>query len=931
MRTSAIGCLTVLTLVWPALAQEHITQAELLKRVIDLERLTTPPAVGERTGMFSSYDRRSRIDENGKYVDWDANGDRGQFLRRDDDGWDVMAEMQGPGAITRIWSANPHGDIRFVLDGQVVIDTTFGELMSGRLEPFTEPLVYRGLNCYFPIGFNQSCKVVCRESTAYYQINFVQFPRGTRVERFKFELDEAARAALAEVKQTFEEGLTQKQLFGDRRILRVAVQEGIRPGTVLSERVEGAGTVRALYVALTDRTDPRELYALHRCILRIYVDGEQEPSVEAPLIDFFGSGFELVPFNSLVVGTDKKPPFPLPDRRFGQDRLMYSYFPMPFRDGLRVEIESLNRSRKRIGLLLYLQVDTQPPAADALRFYARFRKEDPCRVFDYPILETIGRGRVVGCVLNVDCPRVAWWGEGDDKLWIDGETFPSYFGTGSEDYLGDAWGLHAHIRPLQGVTRTGPSGKNSAYRWHVGDCINFQKSLRFTIENWQHDRAKDTYYSTIVYWYGQPGAQHFFEPLALADLTPPGLRIPGAIEVEGNILSPDWGNVIRQQHAGGAELSGGELANIITAQPVQINIPSDGDRTVRLKLRANPRRSFETVTVTDAGGRTVGTVTYDRAAEGMYTVGLIRLEKGNNRVAVRCSRPTMLDCWVLEDLPSNPHGPEGEELKVISAGNAKVEVEYATLNWSAGGQLSVDFPAAGQTVTLALPERKDDKVVMLRLCVTQGSNGGRFQTLLDDRPVGERLDCYAAKPGIKRVQIAAVPLKKGAHTLGFRSAGADPQSAGMRLGLDAVDLVRVYSLHALECEDLRVVASEGSNHVPQNIGGPSADAHMWCRATEAGAWIEFEVPVTKAGKYTVSVVYSKSFDYGIVQAYVDGKKAAKPVDTLAGKITPGTVVDLGTFDLAAQPLRIKVEVVGKSEQSPGYYFGVDCIILEPLR
>ena len=76
----------------------------------------TPP-VGERTGMFSSYDRRSRIDASGQRVDWDANNDREQFIREEADGWQVMAEMEGPGAITRVWSANPQGVIRVILDG----------------------------------------------------------------------------------------------------------------------------------------------------------------------------------------------------------------------------------------------------------------------------------------------------------------------------------------------------------------------------------------------------------------------------------------------------------------------------------------------------------------------------------------------------------------------------------------------------------------------------------------------------------------------------------------------------------------------------------------------------------------------------------------------------------------------------------------------
>ena len=647
------GILTLVAVVFSATAYggEQITQADLLRRVIDLERLTTPPAVGERTGMFSSRDRRSRIDADGSRIDWGANEDCGQFVRQEDDGWNVMAEMQGPGAITHIWSADPKGEIRFILDGEAAIAVQFDELLSGSMEPFAEPLVYRGMNCYFPIGYDKSCKVVCRDSTLCYQINFVQFPPGTRVERFKFELDEAAQAAVAEVKTALAEGLTEKQLFGGRRLLPVAAQQDLGPGDTLAETVDGAGTLRALYVGLTDKINPRDLYALHRCILRVFVDGEQSPRVEAPLVDFFGSGFDLVPFDSLVIGTNRKVPIPLPDRRYGEDRYMYCYFPQPFREGLRIEIQNVNRVRKTVGLLLHMRVDRRPPPADALRFHARFHKEDPCRVFEYPVVEAARRGRLVGCVLNVDCPRAAWWGEGDDKAWIDDERLPSYFGTGTDNYVGDAGGLHACIGPLVGVTRTGPYGKSSAYRWHISDAINFQKSIRFTLENLQPAGVKDTYYSSVAFWYGEPGGTQSYKPLTLEDLTPPGLRIPGAVEVEDHIIGAGWGHVVRQNDAEGAELSGEQAAGISTTEPVQMDIPSPSARVVLLKLRTNPRRPFETIVVADGGGQTIGTVRYDTAAEGMYTVGVIRLEKGSNRITVQCARPAMLDCWILEGVP----------------------------------------------------------------------------------------------------------------------------------------------------------------------------------------------------------------------------------------------------------------------------------------
>ena len=636
--------------VGPVLAEAPITQAELLRRVIDVQRLTTPPPAGERTVLFSSSV-------------WPAPGggevrsqaDSARFLRRDEDGWDVMAELSGPGAVTRIWSGNPQGEIRFVLDGEDVLTAPLADLFAGRVVPITEPLVQRGLTFYFPIGFARNCRILCRHSPAVYQINAVQFPPGTSVARFTLTLDDDAQAALAEVQRAFRDGLSDRQLLGDCRAMPVAVQEEIGPNDVLTQVLDKAGTVRALYIALTDKQNPHDLYALHRCLLRVYVDGETAPAVEVPLIDFFGSGFDPVPYNSLVLGTDRIFPVPLPERRAGEDRYMYCFFPMPYRNGLRIELVNLNENRKQIGFLLHVRVDTRPPAADALRFNAGFRREDPCRTPEYVLLQTSGRGRIIGCVLNVDSLRADWWERGAACVWIDGDKRPAYCGTACADDFGGAGGLHAFLGALLGVTRSGPYGKSSAYRWQLSDCVNFQKSVRFAIQDIPRDGPRDgTYCGSVVYWYGEPGAKRTFEPLAIADLTPPGLRIPGAVEIEGQVSGFDWGSVVKQKYAGGVELSGQQAVQVTTDQPVKINIPSEKAQTVRLLLRTNPRRAFQTVTVADTAGTLIGIATYNRAAEGLYTLGTVRLAPGDNFVTVHCLPPVMLDCWILEPQPDTP-------------------------------------------------------------------------------------------------------------------------------------------------------------------------------------------------------------------------------------------------------------------------------------
>jgi len=127
-----------------------------------------------------------------------------------------------------------------------------------------------------------------------------------------------------------------------------------------------------------------------------------------------------------------------------------------------------------------------------------------------------------------------------------------------------------------------------------------------------------------------------------------------------------------------------------------------------------------------------------------------------------------------------------------------------------------------------------------------------------------------------------------------------------------------------------VVSEHDCPHEIQEIDGTSGGAHVFCKPSARGAWIEFDVPIEQAGTYRLSAVYLRSFDYGIVQAYVDGQAVGQPVDTYAPAITPGLVVPLGERKLTGPGFRFRVEVTDKAQRSPGYFFGVDALIVEPV-
>ncbi len=247
-------------------------------------------------------------------------------------------------------------------------------------------------------------------------------------------------------------------------------------------------------------------------LLRIYWDGKPRPAVEAPVGDFFANCFgKRSPVVSLPV--------------IVEDGDSYNCFwRMPFRKSARIEI--LNQSEKPISLLYYnidwIKKDRLPK--DTPYFYAQYRQEYPVEQGkDYLLLETKGKGHYVGTVLAVRTRSPAWFGEGDEKIYIDGEATASIWGTGTEDYFLSAWGLKKTSTPYFGVPYFDQwgivGGHTSAYRWHLNDPIVFTTGIKVTLEHFgwiapdENPKNKSTSwnerqddYSSVAFWYqtGEP-------------------------------------------------------------------------------------------------------------------------------------------------------------------------------------------------------------------------------------------------------------------------------------------------------------------------------------------------------------------------------------------------------------------------------------------
>lgn len=291
--------------------------------------------------------------------------------------------------------------------------------------------------------------------------------------------------------------------------------------TVTLADAAGAGEIRHIWFTVTHHTRAVG-FVLRDLVLRMYWDGSDVPSVEVPLGDFFCNGNgqrSLVTSSQVLVAPTSG---------------MNSYFRMPFRDGARITVENQHPVDVEG---FFFQIDwieiPEPAAVSELRFHAEFRRENPTRIAqDYTLVDGItGRGVFLGSYLTVVALERYWWGEGEMKFYLDGDTdHPTICGTGMEDYYGGAWAfqdrLSSEVEPQvltysapyvgyptyttrdesqQAVYATAMAPVHGMYRWHEPDPIYFHTDLRVTVQQIGQvgpdlvERSDDV--SSVAYWY----------------------------------------------------------------------------------------------------------------------------------------------------------------------------------------------------------------------------------------------------------------------------------------------------------------------------------------------------------------------------------------------------------------------------------------------
>ena len=636
--------------------------ADIASRLYDMEALAKIPD-GETSAQFTSRDRSSSYDTvTGEYKNWDANGDWKGYIRKQDDGGYVIAEMEGPGFINRLWMAYGWtGRVKIYIDGgeSPVLDERFVDLFTGDVFPYDQ-LRYRsvslggkmgGFDCYVPITYNESCKVVMYDSTedtfgnfSYYIVGYTSLPDTCAVESFTYPLSSDNAAALQKADETLA-ARDAAPASGKKTAKTVKIDPGKSQEAFTAA---GAGAVSFLEV----KPDSGE--NLSDLILSIYWDGSEKPAVCTALGDFFATPAAVSSYGSYVTGVR-------------EDGSMYARWFMPYSDGVRIVLENRGDKARSADLAVTVSALSDDPAAYA-RFGAEWkrmgdREKGDGRWPDSQFLSLQGSGRFVGVSMHIyQIAQQIWWGEGDEKFFVDGEKLPSWFGTGSEDYFGYAWcqatvfNQPYHGQPLcegaRGTEQVQDPGDKVNYRWHVTDNVPFYKSFDANMEKYFNDDAVKMAATSFYYLTPEDSAarevnRFTAEERAFNRLAP---QEP-ALHYEGEALSPylvactngtasiqdmGYATTPERQWSGNAQLwwkcggEGGELS-------FTIQVPADGQYD--LALRTTTANDYGRIAVSIGGQAFDQEVDCYSADLGVKetTVGRGSLSAGEQVVTLRCT------------------------------------------------------------------------------------------------------------------------------------------------------------------------------------------------------------------------------------------------------------------------------------------------------
>ncbi len=498
--------------------RQEINLATLLNEMVNRDQLANFPKSDYKCLQSSSYNRESvSPDKPG----WFADGDGIGFIRTEVNNgreeWVIM-EDNGPGVITKIWAVCFYygledtigANIRFYLDGatEPIIKANFFSLVKGHdlVKPPFAVKTTRAGNLYFPIPYAKSCKITMDKKAFYNIVNYRKYPEGTPVRTFSMEEYEK----LARLREKIGKELAHPTPPEGKPI---DISKIIKKGEGLFVELPGGPqAVKEVRIKINQAKNYSQ--ALRSTILIAKFD--QEETVWCPVGDFFNNVGKIQPFDMW-------------ERSVTADSLMACRWVMPYKDSGSIHLENLGD--EQVEVTLSIVSGNFEWNENSMHFYASWRMDPPSPTFplyDWNFISAKGKGVIVGDEWAVLNPAEGWWGEGDEKIYIDNDiqrNFPSHFGTGTEDYYGWAGGIvptpsDQFSKPFLGniiVANPNSKGYNLCTRTRVLDAIPFSKQIRFDFESSCGTNTRESWfflqYAQTTFWYGMPGVTYNRKPL----------------------------------------------------------------------------------------------------------------------------------------------------------------------------------------------------------------------------------------------------------------------------------------------------------------------------------------------------------------------------------------------------------------------------------
>jgi hypothetical protein len=531
-KTNTVATLCLILGFAQIAAAQQIDLGILLEQMIDRTRIAEFPDPEFLCKQCSSYNRESVAPDK---PGWFANADSSYFYGYEDIDdrreW-IMMDVDAPGAVVRWWLTQQKfdGTVRIYLDNsnEAVYAATADKLVGGDVitgKPLSNVVGWNGRNLYLPIPFKKHCRITYDgpnqnvtgkfPDCLYYNINYMIFPSGTDVKTLTRDDLKKHSALLDQVQKTLLQP-EENKLPAARKL--TGASKVLRSGDSLACTIEGTGAISTLATKI-DAEDIGQ--AMRSVVISISFDGKER--VLSSIGEFFGCGPGLNPYKGWW-------------RQVQEDGWMKCWWPMPFRRSAFVKIKNYSSSDVTV-TLDDIGISDWKWTDRTMYFNSSWRSDNQMstdKAFDWNYLTVEGKGVYVGDTLALFNRAVlphpsgtgTWWGEGDEKIFVDEESFPSCFGTGTEDYYGYSWGVGGTFEaPFHSMPRGDANGNYTKLghttntRVRSLDRIPFKKHLQLDMEllHWQKIAKVD--YAVTTYWYAMDGA------IGNGDVSPEKVRI----------------------------------------------------------------------------------------------------------------------------------------------------------------------------------------------------------------------------------------------------------------------------------------------------------------------------------------------------------------------------------------------------------------------